>query len=217
MEKYKITSISDFPAEAVVVDAGSFPENPIALAWLGGGRKVVCCDGAAMRYLATGRIPWRIVGDCDSISEEVKNKYREIVRPNPDQETNDQTKSVTYLAERGVRNIVILAATGLREDHTLGNISLLIDYLKNGVTARVYTDFGVFIPVHDDICFQCDRGTQVSIFNFGATGLRAEGLRYPIRDFDSWWQGTLNETTDSRFTIHASGYYLLFVNYPNLR
>lgn len=207
-------SITDFSPEAVIIDAGSFPQNKIALSWLDGCERIVCCDGAANRYLATDNKVWRIVGDCDSLSPEIMERYSAIVRRFPDQETNDQTKSVKYLYGKGVKRIAIIGATGLREDHTLGNISLLVSYLREGIDARAYTDFGVFIPVIGDREFYCPAGTQVSIFNFSATGMRAEGLRYPIRDFNSWWQGTLNETTSDSFTIHAKGSYLVFINYP---
>lgn len=210
-------SITDFTPEAVVIDAGSFPTNKIALAMLRDCPLTVCCDGAADRYLASGRTPWRIVGDCDSLSAYVRKRYADIIRRFPDQDTNDQTKSVNYLAAKGIRRIAILGATGLREDHTLGNISLLVDYLSKGIEARAYTDFGVFIPVCGDRTFRCATGTQVSIFNFGATGLDSEGLRYPIRDFTNWWQGTLNKTTGPTFTIRARGHYLVFINYPNER
>lgn len=206
--------ITDFAPEAVVIDAGCFPTNVNALRWLDGCRHIVCCDGAANRYLATGRPVWRIVGDCDSLAPELMDRYADIVRRNPDQETNDQTKAVRYLAAHGIRHIAILGATGMREDHTLGNISLLVDYLAQGIEARAYTDYGVFIPIIGDCEFSCPASTQVSIFNFGAIGLRADGLRYPLRDFDSWWQGTLNETVAPRFAIRARGRYLLFVNYP---
>ncbi len=207
-------SINDFSPQAVIVDAGTLPHNSIALQWLDRCGLTVCCDGAADGFISTGRIPWRIVGDCDSISQETRQRYAAILRPNPDQETNDQTKSVKYRAAKGIRRIVIIGATCRREDHTLGNISLLTEYLKHGIEARIYTDYGVFIPVSGGQRFVCPPGTQVSIFNFGATGMRAEGLRYPIRDFDSWWQGTLNETTDQEFAIYAEGICLVFINYP---
>lgn len=207
-------SIIDFAPEAVVIDAGTFPTNGIALHWLDGCDRIVCCDGAANEYLASERPVWRIVGDCDSLSPEILGKYSHIVRRIPDQETNDQTKAVRYLAAHGIRRIAILGATGRREDHTLGNISLLIDYLGEGIEARAYTDFGVFIPCEGSREFRCPPRTQVSVFNFGATGIRADGLRYPLRDFDRWWQGTLNETTSDAFRIHARGAYLIFINYP---
>nr|MBD5377870.1 thiamine diphosphokinase [Bacteroides sp.] len=214
-----MNTINDFSPQAVVIDAGQFPTSPQALRWLSVTDKIVCCDGAANAYLSRpGARAWRIVGDCDSLSPLILSRYADIVRRRPDQETNDQTKAVTYLAHRGLTPIAIIGATGLREDHTFGNISLLIDYHLQGIEARAYTDHGVFIPASGTRTFHCPTGTQVSIFNFGATGLHADGLRYPLRDFTTWWQGTLNETTAPTFTIHAHGPYLLFLTYhPNPR
>lgn len=210
-----MNTITDFKPEAVIIDAGSFPSNPIALRWLEGCRRIVCCDGAANRYIASGRKAWRIIGDGDSINPEISRDYTGIIRRFADQDTNDQTKAVNYLAAKGLRRIAILGATGMREDHTLGNLALLVDYLKQGIDARAYTDYGVFIPVNGNATFHVAKGTQVSIFNFGAYGMGAYGLRYPIRDFDSWWQGTLNETTGDSFFIRAQGFYLIFINYPH--
>lgn len=206
-------SIENFKPEAVVVDAGSFPTHPIALAQLDSTSRVVCCDGASASYISSGRTPWRIVGDCDSLSPIIRQRFSDIVRCIPEQESNDQTKSVRYLENKGYKRISIVGATGLREDHTLGNISLLIDYLKMGIDARIYTDYGVFIAVRDTIQFDAPEGTQVSIFNFGAVDMSSEGLRYPIRDFNAWWQGTLNETTSETFGIRARGYFLIYVCY----
>ncbi|MBD5368578.1 MAG: thiamine diphosphokinase [Bacteroides sp.] len=206
-------SITDFSPEAVVIAAGCFPVSEMALRMLDSSDRIVCCDGAADRFIAEGGKPWRIVGDCDSLSPDIMTRFSEIVRRNPDQETNDLTKSVSYLASKGIKRIAVLGATGLREDHTVGNISLLVEYLGMGLDVRAYTDYGVFIPVKGDREFQCPTGTQVSIFNFGASGISATGLRYPLRDFTSWWQGTLNETTAPQFTIRARGTYLVFINY----
>lgn len=206
-------SILDFEAGGVVIDAGVFPQNSIPLSWLGRGLPVVCCDGAANRYVRTGYDLWRIVGDCDSLSDDVMRRYGEIVRRNPDQNTNDQTKAIQYLSREGINKIVVLGATGMREDHTLGNISLLPEYLRSGIQVRAYTDYGVFIPVRDEATFHCRPGSQVSIFNFGSTGMRSEGLKYPLRHFDALWQGTLNEAVSGEFAVYARGEYMVFINY----
>jgi len=95
----------------------------------------------------------------------------------------------------------------------LGNISLLMDYMQEGLQVRMITDYGVFIPSCDTQRFDAHPGQQVSIFNFGATGLQGEGLAYPLSDFNNWWQGTLNEATGEEFCIHATGKYLVFINF----
>lgn len=203
----------DFSPEAVVVGGGDFPTHEMPLSMLRNAQRVVCCDGAADEYIAHGLTPWRIVGDGDSLSIGTKVKFCDIIRINPDQETNDQTKAIEYLVSKGITDIAIVAATGRREDHTLGNISLLIEYLRMGLNVRIYTDYGVMIACRGNQSFSCPNGTAVSIFGFGTEGMTSNGLAYPIRDFSSWWQGTLNKSTSSQFSIQCQGEYIVFLNY----
>lgn len=207
-------TIDAFRPEAVIVGGGDFPTHPFPLGLIKDTERIVCCDGAANEFLKRGMKPWRVVGDCDSLLPETYTAFTDIVRPNPDQETNDQTKAVTYLVKKGIRHIAIVAATGRREDHTLGNISLLIEYMRQGIEVRMFTDYGVFIPCRNNRSFQCPTGTAVSIFSFGTQGMEAEGLRYPLRDFTTWWQGTLNTVEADSFTIRCKGDYLVYLNYP---
>lgn len=199
--------------DAVIVAGGESPTATVPLDILHNAPYVVCCDGAADRYIATGHIPDAIVGDGDSISAENREKYAHLLHIIAEQETNDQTKAVHFLMEQGKRRIAIVGATGLREDHTIGNISLLVEYARMGCDVCSFTDYGIFIPCNGTTTHKCHKGQQVSIFSITAKDLSAEGLRYPIYDFSNWWQGTLNECTGNEFTINATGWYLLFINY----
>ena len=199
--------------DAVIVAGGDFPTAPHPLEALQSAPFVVCCDGAADSYIATGRVPDAIVGDGDSISAANREKFAHLLHIISEQESNDQTKAVRFLMERGKRRIAIVGATGRREDHTIGNISLLIEYARAGCDVRSFTDHGVFIPCNGTTTHKCRKGQQVSIFSITAKELSAEGLLYPIYDFNNWWQGTLNECTGDEFTINAKGEYLLFINY----
>ena len=199
--------------DAVIVAGGESPTGTVPLDVLHNAPYVVCCDGAADRYIATGHTPDAIVGDGDSISAENREKYAHLLHIIAEQETNDQTKAVRFLMEQGKRRIAIVGATGLREDHTIGNISLLIEYARTGCDVCSFTDYGVFIPCNGTTTHKCHKGQQVSIFSITAKDLSAEGLRYPIYDFNNWWQGTLNECSGDKFTINATGWYLLFINY----
>jgi thiamine pyrophosphokinase len=129
--------------------------------------------------------------------------------------TRRPTTRLKPLAQ-GKRRIAIIGATGKREDHTLGNISLLIDYLRAGADVRTYTDYGIFIPCRSTRTFPSHPGQQVSIINFTAHGLHGKELVYPLSDFTNWWQGTLNECTGTEFTIEAEGEYLVFVTTSSL-
>lgn len=102
-----------------------------------------------------------------------------------------------------------MGATGKREDHTLGNISLLADYMDQA-EVRMLTDYGMFTPIEEDSVFESFPAQQVSVFNIGATELSADGLVYPLSVFTNWWQGTLNEAVGNRFIIHVRGKVLVF-------
>lgn len=156
-------------------------------------------------------------------------EYRDIIRRIEEQDDNDQTKTVRYCLEHGLHRMAIVGATGGREDHTLGNISLLMEYMKMGAEVRLYTDHGVFMPCHDRIELEVpipdgfvavsdreatrQKSTQISIFNITATQLKSQGLRYPLYDFTQWWQGTLNEAVSSPIIIEGKGDFLLYVNF----
>lgn len=202
-----------FTPDAVILANGEYPTHELPLRILSESAFIVCCDGAANEYIARGHTPNVIIGDGDSLSLDNKKRFAPILLQIADQETNDQTKAVQYLQSKGYRKIAIVGATGKREDHTLGNISLLIDYMKSGIEVRTFTDYGVFIPVRHSQTFASHAGQQVSILNFGAKGLKGEGLVYPLSDFIRWWQGTLNEATSNEFTIHCTGDYLVFLTY----
>ena len=208
-----MNNINDKKFDAVVLAGGDYPTAQHPLAILHSAEYVVCCDGAADRYISRGNTPDAIVGDGDSISPGNREKYAHILHIVNEQQSNDQTKAVRFLVAQGKHKIAIVGATGRREDHTIGNISLLIEYARAGIQVCTFTDHGVFVPCNGTTTHKCRRGQQLSIFCITAKELSAEGLLYPIYDFTNWWQGTLNECTSDTVTIHAQGEYLLFFNY----
>ncbi|MBO5331285.1 MAG: thiamine diphosphokinase [Alistipes sp.] len=199
--------------DAVILANGEYPSATTPLHILHSAPYVVCCDGGADRYIELGYTPDAIIGDGDSLSDQNRIRFADIIHYNPDQDTNDQTKAVEFLQEKGVKNIAIVGATGKCEDHTIGNIALLVEYMRMGIVVCSFTDYGVFVPCRNDSSFECQAGQKVSIFNISAKNLSCEGLEYPIYDFTAWWQGTLNRCTGSEFSIHAEGEYIVFINY----
>lgn len=205
--------MNDTTIEAVILANGDYPTATVPLEILHTAPFVVCCDGGANSYIEQGYTPDIIIGDGDSLRPEYASQYAHIVTKVSEQESNDQTKAVNYLLAQGKRNIAIVGATGRREDHTIGNVSLLIEYARKGVNVRTYTDYGVFIPCNGSTTLQTEAGQQMSIFSIGARIDRAEGLLYPIYNFTNWWQGTLNECTGTSVRIEAEGEFLIFLTY----
>lgn len=193
--------------DAVVVANGSFPQHSAALAILSHAQCIVCCDGAADKLIAHGIEPSYIIGDLDSVSDAIKQKHADKLIHIPEQDTNDQTKAVEWLIQNGYTYATILGATGQREDHTIGNISLLAEY-STKIEVRLITDYGIFTPVQNHAVFSSYSGQAVSIFSiYPHVAMRTHGLAYPIDNkiLCAWWQGTLNKATDSTFEIDIHG------------
>ncbi|MCD8031176.1 MAG: thiamine diphosphokinase [Bacteroides sp.] len=207
--KHILLPTADSQPQAVILANGDYPSHPLPLTLLEQAPYVICCDGAANEYIRRRGIPAAIIGDGDSLLPEFRQEYASLFQHIGEQESNDLTKAFRYCLQAGKKEILILGATGKREDHTLGNISLLMEYMQEAQVQMV-TDYGVFTPLCDDSQVETLPGQQISLFNFGATHLRAEGLAYPISDFTSWWQGTLNEAQKDRITIYGKGKYLIF-------
>ena len=200
----------------VILANGAFPKHKIPLEFLCKAEQIVCCDGAALNLLNAGLKPDYIIGDLDSVSEEIKNKFASIILHLAEQETNDLTKAVNFCLENKRTDITILGATGKREDHTLGNLALLTDYAEKA-NIQMLTDNGVFTPLLTTSTLESYAGEQISIFSLETdTVFTFYNLLYPVQDrkLTSWWQGTLNEAKSDNFTINFSkGKVLIFREY----
>ena len=122
--------------QAVIIGNGDFPTSPFALKVLNEATYVVCCDGGANEYIRKGYVPDAIVGDGDSLADDIKQQHKEIIHYYPCQETNDQTKAVNFLIEKGFKNITIIGATGKREDHTLGILRSFLSTVDTVTTVK---------------------------------------------------------------------------------
>ena len=196
----------------VILADGAFPAHPLPLAVLRDAARVVCCDGAAAALLAAGREPDAIVGDLDSLSGTLRARFAARLVHDPSQETNDLTKALRHCLGQGWRDLVILGATGRREDHTLGNLSLLADAVREAPEVVLITDTGCFLPLPASGRVATHPGQVVSLFSFDpAAAIDSRGLRWPLHGLrlSRWWQGTLNEALGDSVELTVSGGPLL--------
>lgn len=211
MEYPLISEKSSFNA-AILAD-GEYPTNETALSILQNTDIVVCCDGAAKNY--NGK-PYAIIGDGDSLSDDFKKQNADIFHQVDEQEDNDLTKATKFIISHLVKEgkaltIAYLGCTGKREDHTLGNISLMVRYFNElGVLPTMITDYGYFTPANGTATFDTMPNQQISIFNFGCSTLESNGLRWNSYPYKTLWQGTLNEAVGNSFSITANGGYLVY-------
>jgi thiamine pyrophosphokinase len=206
-----------FPETAILAN-GKFPDHPVPLGYLLNAKRVICCDGAADSLIDFGLEPFAIVGDCDSVNKKIADKFKDRLFIDIDQETNDLTKSARWCFERGYKSVVILGATGKREDHSIGNISLLAEY-THFIRVKMVTDAGIFLPVLESCRIESEKGQQVSIFSIDpSTEITSSGLKYKLdnKKLTNWWSATLNEAEENSFTLQFEGGPLIvYMKFPD--
>lgn len=205
---------------AILCD-GDFPENADVRDRLMSCDVVVCCDGAAVPFMRF-RKPEFVVGDMDSLPQDLRLELSDQMFPVREQESNDLSKAFRWICSMlriGKRrvfpefSITVFGATGKREDHTLGNISLLADFAEylekygaSGILSLV-TDYGLFVPVLDSCRLAVPEGQPLSLFAFDHDlRIESSGLEYPTNGvrFDMWWKATLNRSCAPEVELRLS-------------
>ena len=197
---------------AVILCNGEFPRKAYPLYLLESADTVVCCDGAAVKYLkytkrrfGEERRPEAVVGDMDSLPKALWERLGSIVVHEAGQDDNDLTKAMRYVLGRypDVTEIHILGATGRRADHTVGNLGLLMEYTRlfdlGDIRVEAVSDYGTAFALTDSCELHVGKGRRVSLFSpdNGLT-IKSEGLQWPTDAvvFDNWWPATLNRATE---------------------
>ena len=207
-------------SSVVIICDGKFPKTEYPRYLIRSADFIICCDGALLKFIRNSksifgeeRLPDLVTGDMDTLSERMQKKYADIIVKESEQEHNDQTKAVRWALENleGIEQIHILGGTGGRADHTIGNVSLLMEYTRmfdlGDIAIEMVSDEGTIFPINDTIEFECGPGRSMSIFTPDTSlKIRSEGLMYPTDDvvFDNWWKATLNKTTQDKVRLEFS-------------
>ncbi len=204
----------------VIICDGAFPKTEYPRYLIRTADFIICCDGALKKFISHSkavfgeeRLPDLVTGDMDTLSAALQKKYADIIVREEEQEHNDQTKAVRWALNnlKSIETIHILGATGGRTDHTIGNVSLLMEYTRmfnlGEISIDMITDEGTIFPINDTIEFDCGEGRQVSIFTpDNSLRIKSEGLMYPTEDvvFDNWWKATLNTSVRDNVRLELS-------------
>ena len=204
----------------VIICDGQFPKTEYPRYLIGSADFVICCDGALKKFMRNSvsifgeeRLPDLVIGDMDTLPASWQKKYADIIIKETEQDHNDQTKAVRWALNnlKGISNIYILGATGGRADHTIGNLSLLMEYTRmfdlSGISIEAVADEGTIFAVNDTVEFDCGIGRSVSIFSPDSTlNIKSSGLEYQTDGvvFDNWWKATLNKASQDNVRLEFS-------------
>ena len=201
--------------KVVIVCAGAFPRSEYPRLLLKEADSIVCCDGALATLEKNGIVPDVVTGDFDSVCRRALKRFPGKVVRVEDQECNDLTKAFRYVMDNysGLTYICILGATGKSEAHSLGNLSLLMQYEKDyalfgrGITVEMVSDYNTAFAISQGCTLYVGEGRKISVFTCDSSlRLRSKGLQWPLDDvvFDNWWKGSLNRASEDSIELEFS-------------
>ncbi|MCD8123283.1 MAG: thiamine diphosphokinase [Clostridiales bacterium] len=154
---------------------------------------MIAVDGGLEPASELGMIPDYIVGDFDTVSPMVLERFRanpHIVweQHKPEKDETDTELARSLAVSLGVDEMVFLGATGGRLDHMLGNIHALYECLKKGIHAEIIDRQNRLYLLDKAHRFDRDRqwGKYVSFLPYTEVvqGITLCGFRYPLEGKD---------------------------------
>ncbi len=174
--------------------------------------QIICADGGAKYAVENNIIPDVIIGDLDSLDEEIvrlcKKKSITINKYPTRKDKTDLELAVDYAVHNGSSEIVIMGAIGSRMDHTLGNILILHNLLKKNVKAKIVNnnnDISIATAT-DNVLVNKGNYKYLSIIPlFGGAVLTSCGLEYEVNNTNFEFGSTLgisNSIVKQDATLH---------------
>jgi thiamine pyrophosphokinase len=183
---------------------------------------VICADGGASHLRAAGITPTLIVGDMDSLDEASEKRYREmgsrIIRHPRRKDETDTELALADAFELAPAEVWIWGAMGNRIDHTLANISLLVQGVDRGIEVKLIDSWCEVFLVARRTVLRGEEGQTVSLFPFGGdvAGVTLAGFEYPLTNAVMSLgrpHGISNRLTAKEGVIEVDTGYLLVVRY----
>ena len=191
----------------VLIANGEFPTHKKPLEIIKKNKYIICCDGAANSLIKFGQNPNIVIGDLDSIDPNTAYSLIEKIIDIKDQNNNDFRKALHWISENiNLNKLFILGATGLREDHTLGNLATFL-YQKFNFKIEIVTDTGIFYVINSSKTIDSFKGQYVSIFSINLKQkITTKGLKYELNNstLDTLYSGSLNVSRKNQIIIETN-------------
>ncbi|MDO5378046.1 MAG: thiamine diphosphokinase [Clostridia bacterium] len=171
---------------ALIVLGGDKP----GAALLGGCMKnsdlVIAADSGLAAFDEAGLAPDWLVGDMDSVSAQIRERYNGRVkerRLNCIKDDTDGVDALDMAMDAGATEITLLGALGGRLDHAMANLMLLVRAHGRGVRAEILSEAVRIIRVDERAVLTRAKGDTVSLVPLGeARGVTLRGFFYPLTE-----------------------------------
>ena len=147
----------------------------------------IAADRGLEAFDAAGLEPDMLVGDMDSVSQNVLARYESRLsedRLNCIKNDTDCEYALNLAISRGATEIVLLGALGGRLDHALANLMMVVRAARRGVWAEIRAEGVQIVRINESYTLTGAKGSTVSLLPLGeARGISVRGCYYTIEDF----------------------------------
>tara|TARA_A100001011_G_scaffold383514_1_gene454849 strand:- start:108 stop:746 length:639 start_codon:yes stop_codon:yes gene_type:complete len=188
----------------IIFANGELPTSKKAYKELLSNKFILCCDGAVLKAESLEHEPDLIIGDLDSINNQIKKKYKNKIIKIKNQDSNDLFKALHWAEENNVESATIIGADGGSDDHYLGNLFII---LENDFSFKIklITNNGQFDLTNGEE-FSSIRNQRVSLFCLDKEAkITSYGLKYKLKNyqFNNLYGATLNIAKTKKFKIEC--------------
>ncbi|KUG03267.1 thiamin pyrophosphokinase [hydrocarbon metagenome] len=149
---------------------------------------ILCADGGANYAYQLGVLPDYIIGDMDSINENILEYYNSRQVPFKKyprrKDFTDIQLAMSTAEEMGAQEIILLGTQGKRFDHSLSNLYCGLEYVKRGIKIIHYGPECTVYLVCSQMSLQGRAGDLVSVLPLGgvAAGVYLKDFEYPLEN-----------------------------------
>jgi len=155
-----------------------------------------------------------VIGDFDSTKISSKERLGSWVET-PDQNKTDLEKTFEWCISKNIKNITLLGAGGLREDHFLGNLYIVSKFYDN-VNVKVITNYSKIICVRGSKTIKTKKNQDISfIASELINNIKITGLKYSLTNEQliPSSMAISNKSLGNEFHIESTGKVFVFLNH----
>lgn len=156
------------------------------------GQNIIAVDKGLEILDNLNIMPTHIVGDFDSISQEILKKYQDNPQIafhtyQPEKDNTDTDIAMQLAIQLKSSNITLLGALGKRMDHSLANIHILKYALKAKIPCQIIDEYNKIYLIKETQTLYKNKtyGKNISILPLTSKveGITLKGFKYPLEEY----------------------------------
>lgn len=198
-------------SSSVLIANGKKPRNKKIIEILKNAKNVICIDNGYELASELNITPSVVIGDLDSVDITKISKDILIIK-DENQNTNDLEKTLNYCLRKNIRDIILVGATGERDDQNLATLLISLNYIDQ-LNIEILSDLYSIKFVNSEREFEAIPMREVSLISIDKENtITTQGLKYNLEKskLSSATHGISNYSIEKKFSISCSSPLIVF-------